>query len=382
MATPTKRTKRAPKRKPRKPQLRTSERSTFKACAWQWDNTYNAKQKPIEEAPALRFGTLVHAALEARYPPGIKRGPHPGPVFEKLFDADLREAEKSWGFRDADGSWGDAKHLGVSMLEHYVDVYGRDEEWKVLASELTFQVPVFAMPADGEAAELGHVWVPCGPDDGGVHLFDYVGTMDGVWQNRMSGGVLVNDYKTTKGDPTKEALGKLVLDEQGTAYWTWGVDYLRTQGVLKPKDLQRLDGMLYTFLRKAKKDERPQNAQGQYLNQPTKAQREAGEPGDVSKSQPPPYFHRELVYRDEAQQARARQRVLDEWTDMQAMRQGEAAVYKSPGLGFPHQQCMGCPVFDLCELHEIGEDYTDLAASTMREWDPYAAHEITEEGKR
>lgn len=371
MATKTARRPKRPVKKRRKPPppplVRTSERTSFTRCRWQWDRNYNDRLKPHEEAPALRFGSLVHAALERRYPPGIKRGPKPAPVFEKLFEAELKEAGTTWGFRDEDGEWATAGEMGVSMLENYVDTYGKDEEWKVIASEMTFKVPVMTPPhPDG-----GYMGIRGEQLAKPQIMFYYVGTMDGVWQNRMDEGVRINDYKTCKGDPTKEAEGKLVLDEQGTAYWTWGVDAMIEEKILKPRQLQALDGMLYTFLRKGKKDERPVNAQGQSLNQD----------GSVSRKQPSPYFHREVVYRDEQQQAMARERAIQQVLEMQAVRDGKLAAYKVPGTGFPSQQCKGCGFFDICELHEIGADWESLRDASMTTWDPYDAHEIQEEGK-
>ena len=53
---------------PEAPQLRTSERTTFKRCLWQWDRNYNDRLRPIREAPALRFGTLIHKAPGAALP--------------------------------------------------------------------------------------------------------------------------------------------------------------------------------------------------------------------------------------------------------------------------------------------------------------------------
>jgi hypothetical protein len=341
-----------PRARPKVPLLRTSERASFNACPWQWDRSYNDRLTPQVEAPALRFGTLVHQALEARYPPGIKRGPKPAITFAKLFDKELRSVERQWGFRDADGEWADAKELGVAMLENYVRVYGKDEEWKVLASEMTFRVPVY-LPNERRP------------------LFYYVGTMDGVWESRMDKSILINDYKTTKTDPTKEALTKLVLDEQATAYWTWGVDYLINREILKPRQLEHLNGMLYTFLYKAAPDDRPEDAQGRKLNKD----------GTLSQKQPVPRFHRELVYRDRDQQDNARERAIQQFLDMEAIRHGNRPVYKTPGLSYPSQQCKACPFFDICELDEIGQPWQDVAKATMTEWDPYDAHEIQEEGK-
>lgn len=361
-STPKKKTaarKKLPQPSPGDLLLRTSERSTFKRCRWAWDRNYNDRLKPRVEMPALRFGTLIHKALELRYPPGIKRGPLPAVSFEKLYKEELEEAESSWGFRDADGEWADALDLGVHMMEQYVEKYGRDEEWKVIASEMTFKVPV---PFE-YAGEKRTFW--------------YVGTMDGVWQSRIDADLMVvQDYKTTKNDPVKEGAGKGFLDEQGTAYWTWGVDALIAKGILKPREERPLAGMLYTFLRKAKRDTRPQDAQGYFLNQPKKDGTQ-----ERSKSQPPPLFHREMVYRGEADREQARHRAVEEVKDMLRIRDGKMEAYKTPETGATGH-CGWCPYRDICELHEAGADWEGLRDVTMTEWDPYSDHEIEEEGKR
>lgn len=360
--------RRAVRKRPPTPQLRTSERSTFKRCRWQWDRNYNDRVRPLREAPALRFGTLIHKALEERYPPGIKRGPKPAQTFEKLYEADVKDAWDNWGFRaDEDEEWHNAGELGVDMLEHFIEVYGRDEDWKVLGSEVTFKVPIYGMVVPEQDAI-----VPAMPGDRGAKLlFHYVGTMDGVWQSRMDEGIRIVDWKTTKNDPTR--LQHLILDEQATAYWTWGVDHLIAKKIIKPRQVEALDGMLYTFMRKAKRDARPRNAQGHYLNKD----------GSISKSQPPPYFHRELVYREEASREVARARVIEEWMEMTNFKhlpEERRLTIKTPGSG-PMSHCNFCPFRDACELHEAGADWRDLMEVTMVSWNPYAAHEIAEEGK-
>lgn len=374
--------------------IRTSEFTTYEACKWQWDRAFNDKMKPIREKPALRFGSLIHEALELRYPVGTKRGPHPAETFERLFE---EEEESIEGFYDAEGEWADACELGIDMLNGYVDEYGEDEEWEVIASEMTFQVPVYD-PLTGEL------------------LFYYVGTMDGVWKHRRTKRTRVNDYKTTSGDPVKEAQAKYALDPQSTSYWTWGCDFLIQEGILPAREVEEMDGMLYTFLKKAKKDLRPQNAEGLYLNQPTKpilleqyknlgkTPPKKGEGsgkdgnvvvadlladlgpeavllGEVSDRQPGPRFHRETVYRSQAERENARHRAIQQFKEMARVRSGEAEAYKSPGTGFPHEQCKACGYRDLCELHESGDDWKSVAAATMGTWEPNSAHEIKEEGK-
>jgi hypothetical protein len=349
--------------------VRTSERSSFKRCRAMWDWTYNDRLKPIQESPALRFGTLVHAALEERYPKGKRRGPHPARAFEKIFDANLKKEEREWG-TFADDEWIDARDLGVYMLEGYVDEYGKDEEWEVLASEMTFQVPVYFHDGALDHAAVAEVFDPSRKADqeilAGVRpLFWYVGTLDGLWKNRQDGAIRVNDYKTCKNDAQKEGQGKLKLDEQGTAYWTWGVDYLIAKKILGPRNEEALDGMLYTFLRKAKRDDRERDDEGYYLNQD----------GTRSKKQPLPRFHRELVYRSESEREKARLRVVEEVLDMMAIRKTGIGAYKNPETG-SNGHCGWCPMRHVCELHEAGADYEELIESEMTTWDPYDAHEI------
>lgn len=354
---PKRRSHSAPKRPPKGARLvRTSELTMYRRCRWQWARSYVDKLAPLQEHPALRFGTLIHAALEERYPPGIKRGPHPARTFEKLYDDNLKDNESEWGMfsGDEEREWTDARELGVDMLEGYVEKYGKDEEWQVLQSEMKFATPVYWDKRDSKP------------------LFWYVGTMDGVWKSRMDGRVRINDYKTTSGDPVSEGASKGVLDEQATAYWTFGVDYLIEQGILKPRDVESLDGMLYTFLAKSKRDVRPVNAQGLSLNKD----------GSVSKVQPKPRFHRELVYRTASDRDNARRRVVEQFLEMDLVQSGELHTYKNPGLSYPDMQCKACAFRDLCEIDEAGQDWEEARDMTMTTWNPYDAHEIMEEGKR
>lgn len=363
---PIKKPKRASKQQP-KLLVRTSERLNWKRCRWLWDRNYNQRLKPIQESPALRFGTLVHAALEDRYPKGIRRGPHPARAFEKRYEADLKAAEKEWG-TFADDEWVEALDLGVYMLEGYVERYGKDEEWEVIESEMTFQVPVY-LPQDFNhpllpilaKAELLTAAQLTGTDP----ICYYVGTMDGVWRNRQDKRIRIIDYKTTKNDAVKEGQGKLKLDEQGTGYWTWGCDWLINEKIIGPRQVQALDGMLYTFLRKAKRDDREEDSEGYKLNQD----------GTRSGRQPSPRYHRELIYRSESEREKARIRFINEVLEMMAVRAGVLEAYKNPETG-ANGHCGWCPQRDVCELHEAGVDWETLSELTMTEWDPYSVHEI------
>jgi hypothetical protein len=372
-------------------ELRNSERQSFTTCPQQWDWGYNDRLKPKTPAPALRFGTLIHNSLEAFYIPGIKRGPIPADTFQKLYDKDLKKYAKM-GFKDEDDQWYEAGVLGVAMLEAYFDKYGKDDRWRVLASEIPFRVPVV--------------------DEKTGITFTYVGVMDLVMLDRESGkrkDLWVWDHKTTKDDPSKKG-DALVLDEQSGSYWSYGVDYLVQEEILRAN--QRLSGMMFNFLRKGMKDERPQNAAGQYLNKPTKADLlkfaadtgkkppkdksfssmtvdelckrfgdSALQLGEISKTQPSPLFHREPVYRDEYDKGMARSRIIAQARMMHYMRTGKLEIYKVPGvLHNPH--CKWCPYKDPCEIHEMGGDYKAIFKSMYETWEPYAQHEIEDGEKR
>lgn len=335
-----------------RPLVRTSERTTFTRCLKSWEWAYVDCLAPKTAAPPLRFGTLIHKALEKRYPPGIKRGPHPAQTFEQLYEEELK-TQHEYGFKDEDGTWHDALELGVEMMNNYVERFGEDDEWEVIASEQVFRVPIKI---------------------GGKVACYAVGTFDGVWRYRPNLRLFLNDYKTAKSIQT----GHLLLDEQNGSYWAFAPWWLRKQGIIGPKE--DLEGIVYTFLRKAAKDKRPQNADGLYLNKPTvKELKEHGPdyPGSVSKVQPPPLFHREVTYRTPNDRAALIERFKLQFLRMQYLRENRDEIYKEPG----RNSCSMCSMRDMCELHEVGADWESFRDSVMKTWDPYADHEIYDEGK-
>lgn len=312
--------------------LRTSERSQFKRCRQAWWWAFVEDIKPKTAAPALRFGSLIHKAMELRYPVGKKRGPHPAPIFTDLYEKELEQAAK-FGFKDEDDKWHEAGELGVAMLNSFVEQYGDDEEWEVLASELPFQVPI-------------------------GHGMQYVGILDGVWRNIKTKEIWIQDWKTAKSISTNH----LVLDEQAGSYWAYAPDFLRKQGLLTAK--QELRGILYTFMRKALPDDRPKSKSGLYLNKD----------GSTSMKQPPPYFQRVETRRNESTSATLRARVQAEVREMRLVREGKLGVIKTPGP----MTCGGCGFRDLCELHEMGADYESFKSQTMAHWEPYDVHAVAD----
>ena len=375
---PPKRRRVAPKKLPHGMMLRTSERSVLNRCRFQHDLSYTHYLKPRIEAPPLRFGTLVHQALEVYYTPhgSRRRKPpeHPAATFEKLYAAELeRTARELPNWRDDDDVWHTHLQLGIVMLEGYVDRWlEQDKEYVTLATEQTFQYPII---------------IPSGePPLPSLAPRIYVGTFDRVLFHRPTKRLLLGDFKTTKDNPLSRAK-HLTLDEQAGAYWAYAPLWLREAA---PEALQaqirrrvralppvqrraamdaqgnlKFDGILYDFLSKRLADDRPLNRDGQALNKD----------GTISKRQPAPRYHRELVFRDEHDRREVMQRIYEDAIEIGQLRSGELAVKKSPD----QFHCMMCPFTDQCELHETGADWRSYQKATTFTYDPYSAHAITED---
>jgi PD-(D/E)XK nuclease superfamily len=340
--------------------IRNSERQSYKRCNQQWAWNFGILTgtpiKPDEEAKALRFGDLVHQALAAYYKPGVKRGPHPTKTFLRLYEEQWEELGRMNMRADDEDKWTDAGEMGEEILNAYIEEYGeRDKQFKVLASEQTFEllvkVPVSAMPD-----ELVQFF-PTG------YKFYVVGTTDGVWQDRSSGDIFFAEHKTAKAID----LAGLPMDEQAGTYWTFAPKWMWKHGLLP--DGVYPTHILYNFLRKAIPDKRPQNEFGQYLNLD----------GKVSAKQPPPYFARQPIYRDEGDRESVHQRWIDEALEMDLKRRRILPVTKNPGpLYMPN--CRGCPFRDPCELDETGaiDGSEAMIAALYKEWNPYDAHEKIE----
>src|SRR5262245_6337095 len=281
--------------------LRTSERGTFKRCRWKWWMEFEDVLKPKTPIPPLRFGSLVHLALADYYKKGVKRGPHPAESFIRYYDLEAK-AQGEFGFRvedlEGDDVWAEARDLGYQMLDNYVKHYGRDDEWEVLVTEQPFRQLVYKP----WTVDPNH---PVAAQQDAEPWFWYVGVIDLIILNRLTGKIHIVDHKTAKAIQVQY----LSLDSQATGYWTWGLDWIYEKGLLKPN--QRPAGMIYNHLRKAFPDERPKDSDGFSLNKD----------GSVSKKQPAPYFTRTQIFRDAEERHAARYQVLAEYEDMLRVRQ-------------------------------------------------------------
>jgi hypothetical protein len=245
------------------------------------------------------------------------------------------------------GIWGDDEYhdlveLGVTMLENYVKHWKiADEEYEIISSEQVFQVPI------GKVND---------------HRIIYVGTIDGVWKHLPTKKLRFAEHKTAAAI-SRDALP---MDEQVGAYWTYGPRWLLLKGILKSGE--RLDGVLYNWLRKAIPDPAAfYDNLGRKLNQD----------GTISKRQPPPYFDRQLTFRGDMEAARVKERVKQQVKDMIEARENPSLIYKNPGPSFL-PNCKFCSFRDMCELHETGNDWEAFKKAAYTNWSPYEAHEVAE----
>jgi rRNA maturation protein Nop10 len=321
----------------RLPIITTSERTAFKRCPQAWWWRYRDGYQVRGESPdALWFGIGVHEALAAWYLGGKKRGPHPAETFANWVSDEMREIRASL---PVEAEWydepkfQDARDLGIAMLSGYVDKYGKDSKWNVIAIERPFKVRLTR---------------------GGRPVASFWSTWDGVYRDEVDGKVYLMENKTAAAINT----AYLELDDQAGAYFAVASRVLQQEGVLKPEE--SIAGITYNFLRKSMPDDRQTNELGESLNLD----------GTVSKRQPVPLFVRQLVERSPGEVKTQMERLADEAAVMNAMRTGELPVIKSP-----RKECPGCEFFTMCTLHERGgKAWIELAKSTFNQEDPYGRY--------
>ena len=364
--------------------VRTSERRSFKRCPLAWSWRYVEEITTLRPKNALWLGGIVHQALATWYLPGLERGPHPVETAMAL----MKEHRDVYVKTDEDDIiWVDSKDLVSDMLDHYVDTYGLDEKWFVLATEQDFSV---LMKGRGD------------------YKIRYLGTIDGAYRDLETGMICAMEHKTEAQSRDRAYLN---LDDQGGSYWTFMHYILTNNGLIGKGD--QIDGITYNFLRKALRDTRPQNEKGYYTNQPTKqhyvdallnhfSQDEQPEImaelvkdlpkakvdalqemaktqgltvlGEASKSQPSPFFERKSVFRTPQERRFMLDRIRDNVTYMEAIRRGDPMY---PILKNPTMDCSFCEFFQLCQLHEQGDtvEVENMKLTMFKKESPYLAHE-------
>jgi len=336
-------------------EMRTSERGSLGRCAQQWAWRHIEGLESNRAANPLWFGSAVHEALAAWYLPGLKRGPHPVETFESYLDGERTMLITS---EDEEQEYVDARALGIDMLTRYVEKYGKDDSWFVIATEMKGSVvlPRPEMKIFGRTRPRVARWLR------------YHFTWDGVYRDLKDDQVKLMEHKTAASIITSH----LPLDNQAGSYHAVANQTLTKQGVLK--EGEEIVAITYNFLRKAMADQRPRNADGYYTNKPVKQHYidAIGEGltgketlarleeiaadlglvvlGDVSKSQPPLYFERHEVYKTRAERETQIRRIQEEALFSEAYRKGFLPIVKSPS-----RDCGWCPFSKMCEMDESGD---------------------------
>jgi len=283
------------------------------------------------QADALWFGFGVHEALAQWYDKGSKRGIHPADFFNSWAGVEIAFAKTYLDDTFDEPVWVDARELGIDMLEEYVEYYGDDPQWDVIATEQQFKVRIL---------------------DRGEPVAYFASRWDGVVRSNEDGLVYLLEHKTASQIIT----AYLELDDQGGSYWAVASQLLRNAGIIGPKE--HIAGIIYNFLRKSLHDERPVNEEGLRLNKDN----------SVSKRQPPQPFVRVMVERSPLEQAHQLQRIADEVAVMNAVRDGTIPITKTPT-----RDCPRCPFWIPCNLHERGNphSYQTVLKSNFKQEDPY-----------
>lgn len=359
--------------------LRTSERRDFKRCPQRWAWTWLDGLKPAgATALPLWFGTGWHEVMAHRYgKKGLRRGTQPLKVWRDYVKDEMVRIRTAVTDDFHEDEWVDARELGEAMIGAYLD-HWKDEDKTIhmISVEEPGQIDI-RLP--------------------GQPAVRYAFTFDGTFRDLRNDRPCLFEHKTAKQISTLH----LELDDQAGSYWAIATDILRHRGDIGPTET--LAGILYNFARKAKPDERPRDPQGRYTNKPVKADYIAGLEGlilhpekwkledlvaeadkrgvivvgEVSKTQPSPFFKREMVRRTAPERATQIRRIEAEVTVMNQFRSGALPLYKNPT-----RDCSwDCSFKDLCVLHEQGgQDAQDYRKAAFKTVDPYADHRKTASG--
>lgn len=357
------------------PLLRTSERTSYKRCPWQWYQSYERGLTPVNPKQDARwFGTGIHLCKAEWYIPGRKRGRDMHDTWDE-YAKDTFTAIQAQGL--VDDEWTkehiDANELAHAMIDGHLSMYGHDENWEVISAEQRFSVLI----PDPR------------PENKGKAVCRYIGTIDLIIRELDTGEVWLDDTKTASRIYTHH----LTLLEQPTAYVAVGTHTLREQGLIG--DDERVRGIIFDFMRKGMPDNRPINADGLRCNKPIKkhyadalghypgfndkwtlvqmeqfaANNNVTVYGDVSKDQGAPLFLREKIEKTPKECARQIRRIGEESLHMQAIREGTLPILKTP-----QDNCNWCDYFELCELDESGGDTAYFEEGAFKRHDPYGDH--------
>lgn len=193
-----------------------SEVDTYRQCRLKHQLSYQERWRAEEEAEALTRGTLWHTIMEIHYSACKARREGDRRAFGRSKEQIMRLL-----YDPVTGAQSEMQELLEWMYRGYVELYGADPEWEVVAIEQRFEV-----------------WLPTAR--GTRSTFKLAGTADLIVRDFSAGGGLwIVDHKTCKNLPK----GKDLDMEDQTGIYTW----LMRQGL--GLDIR---GAIYNFARTQK----------------------------------------------------------------------------------------------------------------------------------
>jgi len=280
--------------------IHTSDRETFKDCRRKWDWSSPARKNLVRKVKVhgvimhFWFGTGIHLALQKYYDPVLKEDPVK--VFEEWFNTewnggivhfnDLEQyADRDPSPMTSNGTLFDPhtgkevyirwmikglsellpdpdfelfeqhRVLGIGMLNYYKDYAAREDNFRVVATEHTFSVPI--QDEFGQTLYLPDFrrmpdWWSVDPLYGyeeGNHTRKQVharGRRDAIVQDLENGQYGIIDHKTARAID-EDYFRHLDLDEQCTTYM-WASE---REAEIYDTEYKKIDFVIYNALRKA-----------------------------------------------------------------------------------------------------------------------------------
>lgn len=170
-----------------------SELSTFRQCPLKHELSYKERwSRPPKEGSALARGSLFHSVLEAHYlavQDPTRSAEQRDAIIEMLAIGDPEQSE--------------TQGLVEWIWRGYIDVYGTDPEWEIVAVEYA-----------------NEFWLPT--PKGGRSPYKLKLKIDLIVRERRTGHIWIVDHKTCKNLPDRKMLE---FDDQFGLY-TWGLRQL------------------------------------------------------------------------------------------------------------------------------------------------------------
>lgn len=299
------------------PVLTTSRMSCASRCQREHHYAYRLGYRAVRDSDALRFGTLVHLALEAWWLAAKAGEPE-----ETRLAAALTAME---GEADAFD-----RARAEAMIIGYETRWADDLQfYEVLAVEVTFETPL----VNPETGAASRTWM-------------LGGKIDLVLREWSTGDVVLVDHKTLTGDvgPGSDTIKRLRLDRQVSTYYA-GAASLGFQAVawlhdILAKPAQR--PLKKTAEIKLNKDGTPRA--GQRFQDETPAEYRARVAESIAED-PNGYFQRAKVVRLEAELADA---AFDAWQVAKQLREAENAGRFPRNPDACSRYGSMCPFFACC----------------------------------